>query len=227
MSRQFGTNLSEHSPNILECSRTILNIFSVNSIPFEEVVLDGNPKYVETAVDIPIEVNDAVGEARLGQEADSNEESYEEYNENVNESDLEESEDAKEARNYPDDEADGDAVAIEILNGLPHVNSDLALSANVDTEIVKLTLDDILPSDVEGYPRLVEGLGNYENRPEMPQLGEGDHTGPGEGGKTPVELNDEEQEQVRAQLSLWGFNMVASNKVSLDRIPADLRMDGE
>lgn len=189
----------------------------VNSIPFEEVKLDSNP--IETAVDNPIEV---VGEARIGQ----NEESYEEYVENVNEGDLEESEeDAEEVHHYPDDEADGDADALEILNSLPHVVSDLALSANVDTGIVKLTLDDILPSDVEGYPRLVDGLGNYENRPEMPELGEGDHSGPGEGGKTPVELNDEEQEQVRSQLSLWGFNMVASNKVSLDRIPADLRMD--
>ena len=40
-----------------------------------------------------------------------------------------------------------------------------------------------------------------------------------------MELDDEEQRKVRAALALWGFNMVASNKVSLDRIPADLRMD--
>ena len=222
-------NSIEHSPYVTsELLRSEhfrqANNFSVNSIPFEEVKLDGNP--IETAVDNPI-YNEAVGEARIGKEADSNEESYEEYIENVNEGDLEESEHAEEPRHYPDDEANSDTVAIEILNGLPHVVSDLALSANVDTGIVKLTLDDISPSDVEGYPRLVDGLGNYENRPEMPQLSESDHDGPGEGGKTPVELNDEEQEQVRQQLSLWGFNMVASNKVSLDRIPADLRMDGK
>lgn len=226
----MAPNLIEHSPYVTNLANEpselfLRRTFLVNSIPFEEVKLDGNP--IETAVDNPIYL-EPVGEARIGQEADSNEESYEEYVENVNEGDLEESEEnAEEPRHYPDDEADSDEVAIEILNGLPHVVSDLALSANVDTEIVKLTLDDILPSDVEGYPRLVDGLGNYENRPEMPQLGEGDHDGPGEGGKTPVELNDEEQEQVRQQLSLWGFNMVASNKVSLDRIPADLRMDGK
>ena len=226
----MAPNLIEHSPYVTNLANEpselfLRRTFLVNSIPFEEVKLDGNP--IETAVDNPIYL-EAVGEARIGQEADSNEESYEEYVENVNEGDLEESEEnAEEPRHYPDDEADSDEVAIEILNGLPHVVSDLALSANVDTGIVKLTLDDILPSDVEGYPRLVDGLGNYENRPEMPQLGEGDHDGPGEGGKTPVELNDEEQEQVRQQLSLWGFNMVASNKVSLDRIPADLRMDGK
>ena len=222
----MAPNSIEHSPYVTnEPSELFCEHFLVNSIPFEEVKLDGNP--IETAVDNPI-YPEAVGEARIGQEADSNEESYEEYIENVNEGDLEESEDnAEEPRHYPDDEADSDAVAIEILNGLPHVVSDLALSANVDTGIVKLTLDDISPSDVEGYPRLVDGLGNYENRPEMPQLGDSDHDGPGEGGKTPVELNDEEQEQVRQQLSLWGFNMVASNKVSLDRIPADLRMDGK
>ena len=225
----MAPNSIEHSPYVTsELLRSEhfrqANNFSVNSIPFEEVKLDGNP--IETAVDNPI-YNEAVGEARIGKEADSNEESYEEYIENVNEGDLEESEDAEEPRHYPDDEANSDTVAIEILNGLPHVVSDLALSANVDTGIVKLTLDDISPSDVEGYPRLVDGLGNYENRPEMPQLSESDHDGPGEGGKTPVELNDEEQEQVRQQLSLWGFNMVASNKVSLDRIPADLRMDGK
>ena len=229
MSRQFGSTFPTRA-NIHRSQSELVprsNIFLVNSIPFEEVKLDGNPKYIETAVDNPIE---AVGEARIGQqeEADSNEESYEEYIENVNEGDLEESEEnAEEPRHYPDDEADNDSVAIEILNGLPHVVSDLALSANVDNEIVKLTLDDISPSDVEGYPRLVEGLGNYENKPEMPQLGDADHDGPGEGGKTPVELNDDEQEQVRSQLSLWGFNMFASNKVSLDRIPADLRMDGK
>ena len=226
----MAPNLIEHSPYVTNLANEpselfLRRTFLVNSIPFEEVKLDGNP--IETAVDNPIYL-EPVGEARIGQEADSNEESYEEYIENVNEGDLEESEEnAEEPRHYPDDEADSDAVAIEILNGLPHVVSDLALSANVDTGIVKLTLDDILPSDVEGYPRLVDGLGNYENRPEMPQLGEEDHDGPGEGGKTPVELNDEEQEQVRQQLSLWGFNMVASNKVSLDRIPADLRMDGK
>ena len=218
-------NSIDHSPYVTtEPSERFCEHSLVNSIPFEEVKLDGNP--IETAVDYPI-YPEAVSEARIGQEADSNEESYEEFIENVNEGDLEESKDVEEPRHYPDDEADSNDVAIEILNGLPHVVSDLALSANVDTGIVKLTLDDISPSDVEGYPRLVDGLGNYENRPEMPQLSDSDHDGPGEGGKTPVELNDEEQEQVRQQLSLWGFNMVASNKVSLDRIPADLRMDGK
>ena len=44
---------------------------------------------------------------------------------------------------------------------------------------------------------------------------------------SPVTLTDHEESLVSGEKALWGFNMVASNKVSMDRIPADLRMDGK
>ena len=96
--------------------------------------------------------------------------------------------------------------------------------ANYSNE--KFSLDDILPSDVNGYPKLnPHKLGNWENRPIFPRVGSPGHDGPGEGGYVPVALDEEEKRKVKGSLALWGFNMVASNKVSLDRIPADLRMD--
>ena len=96
----------------------------------------------------------------------------------------------------------------------------------VDYSNTKLTLDDISPSDVAGYPILnPHKIGNWEHRPVFPRVGSPGHDGPGEGGYVPVELDDEEKRKVKGSLALWGFNMVASNKVSLDRIPADLRMD--
>ena len=96
----------------------------------------------------------------------------------------------------------------------------------VDYSNVKFTLDEILPSDVAGYPILKpHKIGNWEHRPVFPRVGSPGHDGPGEGGYVPVELDDEEKKQVKGSLALWGFNMVASNKVSLDRVPADLRMD--
>ena len=108
---------------------------------------------------------------------------------------------------------------------LPYLVSDLALSANIDPELEKFRLEDIDISTMEGYPKLGQGAGNYESNPPIPKIGDEGHTGPGEGGKSPVKLDSEEELKVRGALALWGFNMVASNKVSLDRIPADLRMD--
>ena len=35
------------------------------------------------------------------------------------------------------------------------------------------------------------------------------------GGKTPVRLTHDEEIKVREALSMWGFNMVASNKESI------------
>ena len=43
---------------------------------------------------------------------------------------------------------------------------------------------------------------------------------------TPIRLTSDEERKVPAALGLWGFNMVASDKVNMDRIPADLRMPG-
>ena len=100
------------------------------------------------------------------------------------------------------------------------------MNESVDYSNVKFTLDEILPSDVAGYPIInPHKIGNWEHRPVFPRVGSPGHDGPGEGGYVPVKLDDEEKKQVKGSLALWGFNMVASNKVSLDRVPADLRMD--
>ena len=51
----------------------------------------------------------------------------------------------------------------KISDALPYWVYDLAPSNNVDMNIKKYTLDDIKPEWVEGYPKLIEGEGNYEN----------------------------------------------------------------
>ena len=69
--------------------------------------------------------------------------------------------------------------------------------------------------------------GNYEARPEIPEVGSPGHDGTntGEGGLSPIRLTSDDQRKVQAALGLWGFNMVASDKVNMDRVPADLRME--
>ena len=76
----------------------------------------------------------------------------------------------------------------KISDALPYWVYDLAPSNNVDQSIEKLTLDDITPDLVEGYPKLVEGEGNYENRPKLPEVGSPGHRGPGEGAVEAVKL---------------------------------------
>ena len=76
---------------------------------------------------------------------------------------------------------------------LPYLVSDVALSANIDPDLEKLRLEDIDISTMEGYPKLGEGAGNYESNPPMPKIGDEGHTGPGEGGKSPVKLDSEEE----------------------------------
>lgn len=78
-----------------------------------------------------------------------------------------------------------------------------------------------------------DSLGNYEPRDLPPQ------SGPGEGGKmfvhyadkkyivcwigVPVILSPEEEEQARPTIARYGFNMIASDKISLDRRIKDTR----
>ena len=97
---------------------------------------------------------------------------------------------------------------------LPYLVSDLAPSANI-VPLDKFRLEDIDVSSLGDLPKLVSGVGNYENNPPMPAIGSDGHTGPGEGGKSPVQLDSEEERKVQGALQLWGFNMVASNKVFL------------
>ncbi|CAG5112931.1 Oidioi.mRNA.OKI2018_I69.chr2.g7095.t1.cds [Oikopleura dioica] len=91
----------------------------------------------------------------------------------------------------------------------------------------KWRLEELDPTDYEGWPKLTNRAGNYEQRPEIPEVGSEGHDGTntGEGGLSPIRLTSDDQRKVQAALGLWGFNMVASDKVNMDRIPADLRME--
>jgi polypeptide N-acetylgalactosaminyltransferase len=75
------------------------------------------------------------------------------------------------------------------------------------------TLDEISLID---YPKLNwKSMGNYEITPNK-------RYGAGEYG-VPVRNTQEEKEKVDASIKEFGFNMVNSDKISLDRLPKDLR----
>lgn len=92
-----------------------------------------------------------------------------------------------------DDESEEGPLHLIDSEKLPYLVSDVALSANIDPDLEKLRLEDIDISTMEGYPKLGEGAGNYESNPPMPKIGDEGHTGPGEGGKSPVKLDSEEE----------------------------------
>uniref|UniRef100_A0A3P9HBB1 UDP-N-acetyl-alpha-D-galactosamine: polypeptide N-acetylgalactosaminyltransferase 7 n=1 Tax=Oryzias latipes TaxID=8090 RepID=A0A3P9HBB1_ORYLA len=64
-------------------------------------------------------------------------------------------------------------------------------------------------------------LGNFEPKEPEPQ---GILNGPGEGAK-PLILGSEYKESVQASIKEFGFNMVASDMISMDRTISDLRND--
>lgn len=69
-------------------------------------------------------------------------------------------------------------------------------------------------------PILKEGvLGNFEPKEPEP---EGVPGGPGEGGK-PFVLGPDYKDAVQASIKEFGFNMVASDMISLDRTISDIR----
>jgi len=65
-------------------------------------------------------------------------------------------------------------------------------------------------------PIMSDGLGNYEPKEIITT------NGPGEGG-VPVILSPEEDKAAERTISRYGFNMVASDKISLDRQIKDTR----
>lgn len=48
-------------------------------------------------------------------------------------------------------------------------------------------------------------------------------TGPGDYGKVPVNWEPDENEAVKKAIKEFGFNLVTSDKISMTRIPGDLR----
>ena len=56
-------------------------------------------------------------------------------------------------------------------------------------------------------------------------MGSPGHLGPGEGAEKPVDLFDSEIAERDRQLKTWGFDMVRSGKVSLDRVTRDIRLE--
>ncbi len=61
-----------------------------------------------------------------------------------------------------------------------------------------------------------DSLGNYEPK-DIPL-----QSGPGEGG-VPVLLSPQEEQAAQRTISQYGFNMVASDKISMDRNIKDTR----
>ena len=94
------------------------------------------------------------------------------------------------------------------------------ISVLIQIQSNKLRLEDIDSKTAEGFPKLVDGVGNMEEKEwKIPP-------GPGQGGVEKVVLDDSLKSKVSAAISEYGFNMVASESISLDRYPADLRHEG-
>lgn len=70
--------------------------------------------------------------------------------------------------------------------------------------------------NVSLHPIMSDSLGNYESR-NLPS-----QSGPGEGG-VPVIVSADEEGKAQASISQYGFNMVASDKISMDRRIKDTR----
>jgi len=113
----------------------------------------------------------------------------------------------------------------EIADSVPEIADPTANRA----AIKRWRLEELDPAEYVDWPKLVTGTGNYEARPPIPKVGSPGHDGEntGEGGLTGVTLTSKEQNDVPGSLNLWGFNLVASDKVNMDRVPADLRMQGK
>jgi len=74
----------------------------------------------------------------------------------------------------------------------------------------------LVNKDVLNFPILSRrSLGNYETTYSS-------RSGPGEYGE-PVSLNSNEKQKAKAVIKEFGFNLVASDKISLNRLPKDLR----
>ncbi|CAF0754632.1 unnamed protein product [Rotaria sordida] len=67
-------------------------------------------------------------------------------------------------------------------------------------------------------PIMSDSLGNYEPKDRQIQ------SGPGEGG-TPVIVSAAEEQEAQRTITRYGFNMVASDKISLDRQIKDTRLE--
>lgn len=65
-------------------------------------------------------------------------------------------------------------------------------------------------------PVMTDSLGNYEPKDLPPR------SGPGEGG-VPVQLTSSEEKKAQQTIMEYGFNMVASDKISMDRRIKDTR----
>lgn len=123
------------------------------------------------------------------------------------------------------------------LESIDHVENDVQIP--VDNNEMKTRKKSIRLQNIEKinlHPVMSRDLGNYEPR-DLPE-----RSGPGEGGKTkdknknsdgqrymlfitgvPVILSAEEEREAKRTITNYGFNMVASDKISLDRRIKDTR----
>ena len=103
--------------------------------------------------------------------------------------------------------------------GFPEFNSEEVNLNSQNTKLQHLPIKkevSLVDKDVLSYPILSwRSIGNYEKT--YPSK-----SGPGEYGE-PISLNLEEKQRAKAVIKEFGFNLIASDKVSLDRLPKDLR----
>lgn len=96
-----------------------------------------------------------------------------------------------------------------------HAN-EVALKSSERKQVEKLPEANVEEESYAGFPKLTwDKLGNYEKM--FPK-----RSGVGEYGKA-VYTTAEEKSAVDASIKEFGFNLIASDKVSLDRLPKDLR----
>ncbi|CAF1246323.1 unnamed protein product [Rotaria magnacalcarata] len=87
---------------------------------------------------------------------------------------------------------------------------------NPGAETIRKTLDPSNNASLQ--PIMSNSLGNYEPK-DLPK-----RTGPGEGGE-PVVLSPSEEKDAQRTIREYGFNMVVSDKISMDRRIKDTRPD--
>nr|XP_002128971.1 N-acetylgalactosaminyltransferase 7-like isoform X1 [Ciona intestinalis] len=107
-----------------------------------------------------------------------------------------------------------DGVEVDLQDGSRHLIKHIKFEPN---EVVA-PIKPVVKEDFSNYPQLNwRKLGNYEESLAR-------RNGPGEYGVA-VHATNDEKEAVAASIKEFGFNMVNSDKISLDRLPKDLRHD--
>ncbi|CAF1550902.1 unnamed protein product [Rotaria sp. Silwood1] len=108
---------------------------------------------------------------------------------------------------------------LESANNQPspeHIGIDYPEDKKIDNIHEKIRKPLARSINISLEPIMSNSLGNYEPK-DLPE-----RTGPGEGG-VPVKLSPSEEKEAQRTIALYGFNMIVSNKISMDRRIKDTR----